>query len=60
MNNGKLIRYFRSHLNVIVSDMAHFLSPFGKREEMACFELCFTCTDAKLRHFEFSQLNGFE
>ena len=60
MNNGKLIRYFRSHLNAIVSDMAHFLIPFGMREEMACFELCFTCTDAKLRHLEFSQFKGFE
>ena len=28
-------------------------------KEMACFELCFTCTDAKLRHLEFSQLHGF-
>ena len=25
---------------------------------MACFELCFTCTDAKSRHLEFSQLTG--
>ena len=28
-------------------------------KEMACFELCFTCTDAKLRHLKFSQLSGF-
>ena len=28
--------------------------------KMAYFELCFTCTDAKSRHLEFSQLTGFE
>ena len=39
MNNGKLIRYFRSHLYAIVSNMAHFLIPFGMREKMACFKL---------------------
>ena len=60
MNNGKLIQYFRSHLHAIVSNMAHFLILFGMREKMAFFELCFTCTDAKLRHLEFSQLNGLE
>ena len=57
---GNLFDILEAHLNTIVSDMAHFLIPFGMREEMACFELCFTCTDAKLRHLEFSQLNGFE
>ena len=60
MNNGKLIRYLRDHLYAIVSNMAHFLISFGMREKMACFELCFTCTDAKLRHLEFSQVNGLE
>ena len=60
MNNGKLIWYFKSPLYAIVSNITHFLIPFGKREKVACFELCFTCTDAKSRHLEFSQLTGFE
>ena len=60
MKNEKLIWYFESHLYTIVSNMTHFLIPFGTREKMACFELCFTCTDAKSRHLEFSQLTGFE
>ena len=59
MNNGKLNRYFRIHLYAIVSGMVHFLIPFGIREQMGCFELCFTSTDAKLTHLEFSQLSGF-
>ena len=37
MNNGKLIRYFRSHLYAIVSNMTHFLIPFGIREKNGLF-----------------------
>ena len=33
MNNGKIIRYFRSHLYAIVSNMIHFLIPFGMRKK---------------------------
>ena len=33
MNSGKLIRYFRSHLYAIVSNMADFLISFGMREK---------------------------
>ena len=33
MNNEKLIQYFRSHLFAIVSNMTHFLIPFGIREK---------------------------
>ena len=35
MINGKLIQYFRSHLYAIVSNMTHFLIPFGMREKIA-------------------------
>ena len=47
MNNRKLILYFRSPLYAIVSNITHCLIRFGMRGKMACFELCFTCTDAK-------------
>ena len=40
--------------------MTRFLILFNMREKMACFELCFTCTDAKSRHLEFLQFTGFE
>ena len=53
MINGKLIQYFRSHLYAIVSNMIHFLIPFGMRDKKACFKLCFTCTDAKLKDLNF-------
>ena len=33
MNNGKLIQYLRNHLYAILSNMAHFLIPFGMREK---------------------------
>ena len=56
MNNGKLIRYFRSPLYAIASNII----PFGMREKMVCFELCFTCTDGQSRHLELLQLTGFE
>ena len=41
MNNGKLIRYFRSHLSAIVPNMAHFLIPFGMRENNGLFPTVF-------------------
>ena len=41
MNNGKLIQYFRSHLYAIVSNMAHFLIPFGMREKHGLFRTMF-------------------
>ena len=43
----------------IMSNITHFLIPFGMREKMACFELGFTCTDGKPKHLECSQLTGF-
>ena len=41
MNNGKLIRYFRSHLYDIVSNTAHILTPFGMREKNGLFRTVF-------------------
>ena len=45
MNNGKLIRYFRSHLYVIVSNMTHFLILFDIREKKW---LSWNCVSAEL------------
>ena len=42
-----------------VLNMTHFLIPSGMKK-MACFELCFTCTDDKSRNLEFSQLTDIE
>ena len=41
MNHRKLIQYFRSHLYAIVSDMAHFLTPFGMKERNGLFRTVF-------------------
>ena len=60
MNNGKLILYFRSLLYAIVLNMTHLLILFGMIECNGLFSTVFPCTDAKSRHFEFSQLTGFE
>ena len=51
MNNGKLIRYFRSHLYAIVSDMAHFLIPFGMRERNGLFRTVFHLYWCKIKTF---------
>ena len=37
----KLIQYFRIHLYAIVSDIAHFLIPFGMRERNGLFRTVF-------------------
>ena len=47
LNKGKLIRYSGSLWYAIVSNITHFFILFGMREEMASFELCFICADAK-------------
>ena len=48
LNNGKLVRYFKSLWYAIVSNMTHFYILFGMRGKMPLFELCVTLNNGKL------------
>ena len=60
LNNGKLIGYFTNSSYAIVSNMTLFFILFGMREKGLFLTLCFTCTDTKSTHSEFSWLTDFE
>ena len=40
LNNGKIVRYFKSHWYAIVSNMIDVYILFGMREKLAIVELC--------------------